>query len=101
VQDGLSKGRLARYAVEVVEGLDLSELVQAYAGTGCTAYHPAMRLPLLIDGYATGCFSVDAAVIVPSPLFAPLGPAPRDPDEASVGLAPGSGPWVRPDAKCL
>ncbi len=57
VQDCLSKGHLACYVVEVVEGLDLSMLVQAYGGTGSTPYHLAMLLALLIDGYATARFS--------------------------------------------
>lgn len=48
---------LARYVVEVVEGLDLSELERAYAGRGSAAYHPATLLCLLIYGYATGTFS--------------------------------------------
>ena len=57
VQDWLPEGHLARYVVEVVEGLDLRELEQAYAGRGSAPYHPAMLLSLLIYGYATGCFS--------------------------------------------
>jgi len=57
VQDWLPEGHLARYVVEVVEGLDLSELEQAYAGRGSVPYHPATLLSLLIYGYATGCFS--------------------------------------------
>lgn len=57
VQAWLPEGHLARYVVEVVEGLDLSELEQAYAGKGSAAYHPAMLLSLLVYGYATGCFS--------------------------------------------
>jgi len=57
VQDWLPEGHLARYVVEVVEGLDLSELERAYAGRGCAAYHPAMLLALLIYGYATNTFS--------------------------------------------
>lgn len=57
VQDWLPEGHLARYVVEVVEGLDLSELERAYAGRGSPAYHPATLLSLLIYGYATGCFS--------------------------------------------
>ena len=32
VQEWLPEGHLARYVVEVVEGLDLSELERAYAG---------------------------------------------------------------------
>ncbi|SER89183.1 Transposase [Azotobacter beijerinckii] len=48
---------LARYVVDVVEGLDLSELERAYSGRGSDAYHPAMLLSLLIYGYATGTHS--------------------------------------------
>jgi transposase len=57
VQEWLPEGHLARYVVEVVEGLDLGEVERAYAGRGSTAYHPATLLALLIYGYATGCFS--------------------------------------------
>ena len=57
VQDWLPEGHLARYVVEVIEGLDLSELEQAYAGRGSAPYHPTTLLSLLIYGYATGCFS--------------------------------------------
>lgn len=57
VQDWLPESHLARYVVDVVEGLDLSELERAYAGRGSDAYHPAMLLSLLIYGYATGMHS--------------------------------------------
>jgi len=57
VQDWLPESHLARYVVDVVEGLDLLELERAYAGRGSTAYHPAMLLSLLIYGYATGTHS--------------------------------------------
>lgn len=57
VQDWLPESHLARYVVEVVEGLDLSKLESAYAGRGSVAYHPAMLLSLLIYGYATGAYS--------------------------------------------
>jgi transposase len=57
VQDWLPEAHLARYVVEVVEGLDLGELERAYAGNGSAAYHPALLLSLLIYGYATGSFS--------------------------------------------
>ncbi|MCO5760903.1 MAG: transposase [Chromatiaceae bacterium] len=57
VQDWLPEGHLARYVVEVVEGLDLSALERAYAGRGSQSYHPALLLSLLIYGYATGCYS--------------------------------------------
>jgi transposase len=57
VQEWLPESHLARYVVDVVEGLDLSDLVRAYAGRGSDAYHPATLLSLLIYGYATGSFS--------------------------------------------
>lgn len=57
VQDWLPESHLARYVVDVVEGLDLSELERAYAGRGSAAYHPALLLSLLIYGYATGTHS--------------------------------------------
>jgi len=57
VQEWLPEGHLARYLVEVVEGLDLGDLERAYAGKGSAAYHPALLLSLLIYGYATGCYS--------------------------------------------
>ena len=57
VQEWLPESHLARYVVDVVEGLDLSKLERAYAGKGSPAYHPAMLLSLLIYGYATGTFS--------------------------------------------
>ena len=57
VQEWLLEAHLARYVVDVVEGLDLSALERAYAGRGSDAYHPATLLSLLIYGYATGTFS--------------------------------------------
>ena len=57
VQEWLPKAHLARYVVDVVEGLDLSALERAYAGRGSEAYHPATLLSLLIYGYATSTFS--------------------------------------------
>ncbi len=57
VPEWLPEGHLARYVVEVVEGLDLGDLERAYAGKGSAAYHPALLLSLLIYGYATGCYS--------------------------------------------
>jgi transposase len=57
VQDWLPESHLARYVVDVVEALDLSELERAYAGRGRDAHHPALLLSLLIYGYATGTHS--------------------------------------------
>lgn len=57
MQDWLPEGHLARFVVEVVDQLDLSELTQQYTGRGTQAHHPAVLLSLLIYGYATGMFS--------------------------------------------
>lgn len=57
VQEYLPEDHLARFVVEIVDQLDLSHLVEAYAGTGSRAYHPAMLVALLLYGYATGVFS--------------------------------------------
>ncbi|MDP2325743.1 MAG: IS1182 family transposase [Gammaproteobacteria bacterium] len=57
VDEWLPQRHLARFVVEVIDGLDLSELVKAYRGAGSASYHPAMLLGLLVYGYATGVFS--------------------------------------------
>lgn len=57
VDEWLPQRHLARYVVEVVEGLDLSKMVKDYRGSGSASYHPAMLLALLIYGYATKVFS--------------------------------------------
>ena len=57
VQDWLPESHLARYVVDVVESLNLSDLERTYAGRGSAAYHPALLLSLLIYGYATGVHS--------------------------------------------
>ena len=53
----MPEDHLARFVVEVVDQLDLSELTRQYAGRGSKAHHPAVLLSLLIYGYATGVFS--------------------------------------------
>lgn len=57
VSEWLPEGHLARFVVEVVDQLDLTELARQYAGRGSAAYSPAILLCLLIYGYATGIFS--------------------------------------------
>ena len=57
VQEWLPEDHLARFMVDIVEQLDLSELEQSYAGRGSDAHHPAMLVALLLYGYATGTFS--------------------------------------------
>ncbi len=57
VEEWLPQRHLARFVVEVLEGLDLSELEKSYRGSGSASYHPAMLLGLLVYGYATRVFS--------------------------------------------
>ena len=57
VDEWLPPNHLARFVVEDIDHLDLSELTRQYAGRGSDAYHPAMLLGLLIYGYATGLHS--------------------------------------------
>ncbi len=57
VDDWLPEGHLARFIVEVIDGLDLGVLEKAYAGRGSAAYHPSVLLGLLVYGYANGVFS--------------------------------------------
>src|SRR6201997_571163 len=57
VDEWLPQRHLARFVVEVVDGLDLSKMSKSYRGTGSASYHPAVLLSLLVYGYATGVFS--------------------------------------------
>src|SRR6516165_273251 len=57
VDDWLPQRHLARFIVEVIEGLDLRALSGSYRGSGSASYHPSMLLGLLVYGYATGVFS--------------------------------------------
>ena len=54
VGEWLPQDHLARFVVEVIDQLDLSELTRQYAGRRSDAYHPTMMLGLLVCGYATG-----------------------------------------------
>ena len=58
IQEWLPEQHLARFVVELVEQLDLSEITSRYGGSGGRrAYHPVMMVALLFYGYATGVFS--------------------------------------------
>lgn len=57
VDEWLPQEHLARFVVEVIEQLDLSELTRQYAGRGSAAHHPAVLLALLVYGYASGVHS--------------------------------------------
>ena len=57
VDEWLPERHLARFVVEVIDGLDLTAMSKSYRGTGSASYHPAPLLGLLVYGYATGVFS--------------------------------------------
>lgn len=57
LEDWLNEDHLARFVVEVVDQLDISNLTRQYAGRGSKAHHPATLLAILVYGYATGVFS--------------------------------------------
>ena len=58
IQEWLPDQHMARFVVELVEQLDLSEITSRYGGSGGRrAYHPVMLVALLFYGYATGVFS--------------------------------------------
>ena len=57
VDEWLPQRHLARFVVEVIEGLDLRAMTGSYRGSGEASYHPQRLLGLIIYGYATGMFS--------------------------------------------
>jgi WD40 repeat protein len=54
LDEWLPERHLARFVVEVIDGLDLSAVVKSYRGSGSAGYHPALLLGLLVYGYTTG-----------------------------------------------
>src|ERR1700719_3333180 len=57
VDEWLPEKHLARFIVEVIDGLDLRAMSGSYRGSGSASYHPALLLGILVYGYATGVFS--------------------------------------------
>lgn len=57
VDEWLPKKHLARFVVEVIDGMDLCAMSGSYRGSGSASYHPRMLLGILVYGYATGIFS--------------------------------------------
>ena len=57
VDEWLPEQHLARFVVEVIEGLDLRAMSGSYRGSGSASYHPQVLLGVLVYGYATGVFS--------------------------------------------
>ena len=50
----LNPDHLARFIVEAIDVMNLSNLTRQYAGRESKAHHPATRLAILVDAYATG-----------------------------------------------
>jgi transposase len=57
VNEWLPERHLARFIVEVVDGLDLRSMTGSYHGSGSASYHPTVLLGILVYGHATGVFS--------------------------------------------
>jgi len=57
MEDCLNEDHLARFIVEVVDQLDLSDCTRQYAARGSATHHPATLLAVLVCGCATGIFS--------------------------------------------
>ena len=57
LRDVLPSDHLARFIVDVVSQLDLSEIYRQYSDQGAPPYAPEVLLGLLFYGYATGVFS--------------------------------------------
>ena len=57
IDEWLPEKHLARFVVELIEGLDLGAMSGSYRGSGSASYHPRMLLGILVYGYATGVFS--------------------------------------------
>src|ERR1700751_1530539 len=54
VDEWLPEKHLARFVVEVVDGLDLRAMSGSYRVSGSASYHPRMLLGILVYSYATG-----------------------------------------------
>ena len=57
VDEWLPEKHLARFVVEVIDGLNLRAMSGSYRGSGSASYHPSLLLGILVYGYATGVFS--------------------------------------------
>src|SRR5271170_497416 len=57
VDEWLPEKHLARFIVDVIDGLGLGRMSRAYRGTGSASYHQRTLLSILVYGYATGVFS--------------------------------------------
>jgi transposase len=67
VDEWLPQKHLARFVVEVIDGLDLRAMSGSYRGSGSASYHPRMLLGILVYGYATGCFRAGSGCLNSAP----------------------------------
>ena len=57
VDEWLPKKHLARFVLDVIDGMDLRAMSGRYRGSGSASYNPRMLLGILVYGYATRIFS--------------------------------------------
>lgn len=57
LNDWLPEDHLARFVVDIVSKMDLSQVYSSYSGKGSTPYDPKLLLSLIFYGYSTGVFS--------------------------------------------
>jgi transposase len=57
---GCLRSHLARFVVEVIDGLDLRAMSGVYRGSGSASYHPRMLLGILVYGYDGSFFEPEA-----------------------------------------
>src|SRR5271154_6617071 len=57
VDEWLPEKHLARFVVEVIDGLDLRAMSGEYRGWGSASYLPRVLVVLFVYAYATGVFS--------------------------------------------
>src|SRR5674536_398529 len=50
VDEWLPEKHLARFVVEVIDGMDLRAMSGSYRGSGSASYHPRMLLGILVYG---------------------------------------------------
>jgi hypothetical protein len=56
VDEWLPEKHLARFVVEVIDGLDLTDMCRSYRGTGSACYHPALLLAFWCMAMQRRCF---------------------------------------------
>jgi len=56
VDEWLPQRHLARFVVEVIDGLDLRAVVGSYRGSGSASYHPSMLLGCWFTATRQECF---------------------------------------------